>query len=75
MLQIRAVQSLTLIADLTAALADMRISVLQINSQKCSVDETLISLVISCRNLAHLRSIITRLQSIRGVEAVIRGSG
>ena len=32
MLQIRAVQSLTLIADMTAALADMRISVLQINS-------------------------------------------
>lgn len=75
MLQIRAVQSLTLIADMTAALAEMRISVLQINSQKCSMDETLISLVISCRNLEHLRAIVARLQTIRGVEAVVRGSG
>lgn len=63
----------TLISDITAALADMKVSILQINTQKKSDREILLSMVISCRSLEHVEMIVKRLRSIKSVEKVERG--
>ncbi|MHB1151010.1 MAG: RelA/SpoT family protein [Eubacteriales bacterium] len=73
MLQISAENRITLISDITVALADMKVSILQINTQKKSDHEIILSMVISCKNLDHMKSIISRLRLIKSVEKVERG--
>ena len=65
--------TLGLVADITAALADMRVNIMQINAQKkTGNDEVIIGLTVQCKNVDHLSSIISRLRSIRDVEYVSR---
>ena len=71
-IHIHAANSITLIADITTALADMRVSLLSINSQNRPGEEIVINLTIQCKNTDHLTSIISRMRSIRGVERVVR---
>ena len=59
--------------DISVALAEMRVSILQINSQKKSDDSIIINLKIGCKNIEHFRSIVGRLKSLRDVEEVRRG--
>jgi GTP pyrophosphokinase len=73
MLQICAENRITLISDITVALADMKVSILQINTQKKNDKEIILSMVISCKNLDHMKSIIARLRIIKSVESVGRG--
>ncbi len=73
MLQITARNRITLISDISAALADMKVSILQINTQKKSDSEIILSMVVSCRNLDHMKSILARLRTIKNVESVERG--
>ena len=73
LIQIYAYNTITLIADITTALADMKVSILQINSQKKSTDEIIINLKVSCKNIDHYRSIVSRLKDLNGVESVTRG--
>ena len=73
MVQIVAQNSITLIADITMALADMRVSILQINSQKRPDDSIIINLKIGCKNIEHYKSIVSRLRSLKNVEDVRRG--
>ena len=73
LLQIFAANRITLIADISSALADMKVSIMQINTQKRSDNGIILSLVISCRNTDHLKSIVARLKSIQSVENVVRG--
>ena len=54
-------------------LADMKVSVLSINSQKKSEDRVIINLKISCKNVEHYKSIVSRLKDLRNVEDVTRG--
>ncbi len=72
-LHIAAVNSFTLIADITTTLADMRVAILQMNSQKKNDAEVNITLTIGCKNVEHLYSILARLRTIRDVESVTRG--
>ena len=73
LLQIHAVSSLTLIANVTMALADMKVSILAINTQKKSDNSILMNLTISCKNIDHYHSIVARLKGLRDVIDVVRG--
>ncbi len=69
---ITAVNSYVLIAEITMALADMRVSILQMNSQNKNDSEVNITMTLGCKNLEHLYSIQARLRSIRDVLHVTR---
>ncbi len=71
-LHISAVNSYTLIAEITMALADMRVAILQMASQNKNENEVNITMTLGCKNLEHLYSIQARLRSIRDVERVTR---
>ena len=73
MMQILVEDRISMLADISVALADMRVSILQINTQKRSDTLSLINLSVSCKNLAHFNSIISRMKSIKGVNDVSRG--
>lgn len=70
--QIFAADSISLVSDISTALADMHIALHQINMQKKD-GQTVISLVISCKNLDHFYSIVARLKKIPNVHQVVRG--
>ena len=61
-----------LIANITNALADMRVTLHQINTQMKD-NNYIVNLVVSCKNTDHFRSIISRLSSIDKVHDVKRG--
>ena len=72
-LTISAMDTIGLVADITSALADMRVNLMQINAQKkTGNDEVIISITVQCKNVEHLSSIISRLRDIRDVESVSR---
>ncbi len=62
-----------MLADVAVALADMKVAILQVNSQKRTNGRCIISLKISCKNIEHYESIVSRLRSLDGVESVGRG--
>ncbi len=71
-LRIDAENSIRLIADITMALADMRVSILEINSQKLGDNRIVISLRVGCKNISHCDSIISRLRGLKDVVNVTR---
>ena len=73
LVQIIAYNTITLIADITQALADMKVSILQINSQKRTDETIAISLKIACKNIKHYDSIVSRLRSLKDIISVTRG--
>ena len=73
MIQISARNTMMLIADITTALADMRVSILQINSQIKPDDSIVINLKVGCKNIDHFKSIVSRLRALRDVDDVRRG--
>ena len=64
---------LGIIADISVALSEMKVFLLQINTTKSTSDDAIINLKISCKNIDHYRSIVSRLKSIQGVIDVVRG--
>ena len=72
---IYAEDSITLLAEITAALADMKISLLQINTQKRGEDNILVNLTVGCKNVGHYNSIVSKLKNIPSVISVTRGIG
>jgi len=81
LLRVYAVNSITLLANLTAALAEMRVSLLSINTTRIgnengeyTVDaDILINLTVSCKNVEHFKSIVSRLKLVPNVKSVVRG--
>ena len=63
-----------IIADISVALSDMRVQLLQINTTKTSSGIHIVSLVISCKNVDHYHSIVSRLKGITGVTDIKRGN-
>lgn len=72
-LQMYIVDRIGLIADITTALADMKVPILSINSQKRSNSRAIINMKISCRNIEHYNMIVERLRGLRGVDEIVRG--
>ena len=64
---------LGIVADISVALSEMKVFLLQINTTRSGTDKTVINLKISCKNVEHYRSIVSKLRSIDGVEDVSRG--
>jgi GTP pyrophosphokinase len=64
---------LGIVADISVALSDMRVFLLQINSTKSGADKSVVNLTISCKNVDHYHSIVSRLRSINGVIDITRG--
>ena len=73
LLQLFTVDRVGMLADVAVALADMKVAILQVNSQKRNNGKGIISLKISCKNIEHYNSIVARLRSLSGVESVGRG--
>ena len=73
MLQVLAEDILGLLADISVALADMRVSILQVNTSKRQDEKVMINLKISCKNTEHYSSIVSRIKNIKGVINVTRG--
>ena len=62
-----------LIANITAALADMKVSLLSINTKKRTDEDIIINLTIGCKNVEHFNSIVSRIRSIDHVRSIARG--
>ena len=73
LVQVYAYSSLTILADITMALADMRVLLLQINTQKKTDGRMIINLKISCKDVDHYHSIVSRLRGLRDVIGIERG--
>ena len=71
-LQLRVDDRIGMLADISVALADMRVDILQINVQTSS-GGSLVSLKVGCKNTDHYNSIVSRLRNIPGVYDVSRG--
>ena len=71
-LQLIVEDRISMLADITMALAEMRVSILQINTVKKG-NTSIINLNISCKNVAHLNNIMSKLKSISGIYEVKRG--
>ena len=61
------------IASISVALADMRVSITSINTQMNKDGTMLVSLSIGCKNTSHYESIVSRLRSLKSVVSVSRG--
>ena len=62
-----------ILSEIVSALSDMKVQILQINTSNVNELEILISLKISCKNVEHYRSIVSRIRSIDGVQDIRRG--
>jgi GTP pyrophosphokinase len=65
---------ISMLADISVALADMRVSIIQINTQKLPSDRAVINITVGCKNLTHFNSMVSRLRGIKGVEDIQRGN-
>ncbi|MBQ9803088.1 MAG: bifunctional (p)ppGpp synthetase/guanosine-3',5'-bis(diphosphate) 3'-pyrophosphohydrolase [Clostridia bacterium] len=73
LVQIHAYSSLTILAEITMALADMKVLLLQVNTQKKNDGRLIVNLKISCKNVDHYHSIVSRLKSLKDVIDIERG--
>ncbi|MBQ8861701.1 MAG: bifunctional (p)ppGpp synthetase/guanosine-3',5'-bis(diphosphate) 3'-pyrophosphohydrolase [Clostridia bacterium] len=65
---------ISMLADISVALADMRVSILQINTQKLPGDRAVVNITVGCKNLSHFNSMVSRIKTIKGVEDIQRGN-
>ena len=73
-LQIITEDGIGVIASISMALADMRVSISSINTQTLKSGDVAINISIGCRNTSHFESIVSRLRSLKSVIHVTRGS-
>ena len=71
--QIYAENSMNLIADITTALANMKVSITAINTKICSEANILVNISLGCKDTDHYNSIVSRLKALKGVTSVVRG--
>ena len=72
-IQIVTEDGIGVIAAISAALADMKVSILQINTQALKNGDMAVNMSIACRNTSHYSSIVSRLRSVSSVISVTRG--
>ncbi len=65
---------ISMLADISVALADMRVSILQINTQSLPGERAVVNITVGCKNLSHFNSMVSRIKAIKGVEDIQRGS-
>lgn len=72
-IQIFAGDNISLIANITMALADMKVSITQINTRKHNDTDVIINLKFACKDTNHYNSVVSRLKNIPHVNNIIRG--
>ena len=72
-LKIHVFDRIGIIADISVALSEMKVFILQINTVKGQTERSTVNLKISCKNVSHYHSIVARLKSLDGVIDVTRG--
>lgn len=73
-IQIIVSNRISLLAEISGALADMKVDIVSINTKKIE-DTTVINMTISCRDINHFNSILTRIRGIKDVIRVTRVTG
>ena len=73
MLQIVAEDGIGVIAAISLALADMKVSISQINTQALKNGDMAINIMVGCKNTSHYSAIVSKLRSIPSVISVSRG--
>ena len=64
------------LANITKALADMKVSIMGISSsQHSNGRNATINLKVGCKNVGHFHSIVSKLKAVSEVESVFRGFG
>ena len=74
-LQIVAEDKIGVLAGITMALADMKVSISQINTQAMRDGQTMINLNVGCKSTSHYQSIVSKLKAVKYVISVTRGFG
>ena len=72
-LKIHVYDRIGIIADITVALSEMKVFILQINTLASNSDRSTVNLKVCCKNVDHYRSIVAKLKSLDGVIDVTRG--
>ena len=72
-IQIITEDGIGVIASISMALADMRVSISSINTQTLKNGTVAIHISVGCRNTSHFESIVSRLRSVKSVINVTRG--
>ncbi len=72
-IQIYTTDKIGMLADISSALADMKVDITSINSQKANGSTPILNLGVACRNTEHVNAIVSRIKSISGVLDVVRG--
>ena len=72
-LQVHTENRIGMLADVTTALAEMKVSILQVNCVSRADDTAILSMKVSCKNTEHYDSIVSRLKVLSGVLDVVRG--
>lgn len=72
-IQIFAENHISLIAEITSALADMKVSITSINTKKKTDKNIIIGMTIGCKDIAHFKLIVARLKTIDKINDVVRG--
>jgi GTP pyrophosphokinase len=62
-----------IIAGVSVALADMKVSITSINTQMQKNGTMLVNLTVECKNTSHYESIVSKLRSLPAVISVSRG--
>lgn len=72
-LKIYAEDGIGVLAGISMALADMKVSISSINTQITKESEVIINIVIACKNVSHYEFIVSKLRSVPKVISVGRG--
>ncbi len=72
-LQIHANDRSNLLVDVSLALADMKINILNIYTQRAGGQKVILNISVVCRNRDHYDSIVARIKSIPDIVDVVRG--
>ena len=73
LLQLHVDNRIGMLADITMALADMRVSILQVSVSYKSDGGAVVNLKVGCKNIGHYDSIVSRLRGLSGVNDITRG--
>ena len=73
MIQITAADGIGVMAGITMALAEMKVSISQINTQVIKNSDVIINLHVACKSTSHYEAIVSKLRSVPSVIAVKRG--
>ena len=73
LLQIYGDDRIGMLADISAMLADMRVSILQVNVVRKRDEGSILNFKIACKNTEHCNFIVSRLRTLNGVRRIVRG--